>query len=175
MDIDELHAAQRRGAGPPQWPRLPLIEAPAPAASEPASSKQTLGQAGPLDLSPFRWFTGTVHQSLRWGMPVVPGHVRFESRRGRAKPQLTPSDLKEAEAATASFSFLSSCGPHGPRGEGRAGFERRTRRQFPAREPHSRAGSPVTLSSRRPAPGGFRPLFIDGPAKSTVIWRQGAG
>ena len=71
-------------------------------------SKSHSGAAWPLDLSPFRWFTATVDQSLRWGMAVLPRGVKFrKSEKRRAKPQLTPlRRRKEAEAATASFPFF---------------------------------------------------------------------
>src|SRR5215213_7980239 len=107
MVIDELHAAAKAGSGA-------AAMAPSPPGRSAGSrrigarvSKHTLGWAWPLDLSPFRWFTATVDQSLRWGMAVLPRGVKFRKSEKRREAALTPlRRRKEAEAATASFPFF---------------------------------------------------------------------
>ena len=120
MVIDELHAAAKAGSGA-------AAMAPSPPGRSAGSrrigarvSKHTLGWGWPLDLSPFRWFTATVDQSLRWGMAVLPRGVSSESRRDGVRSRNSlHSDVRGGGSRNRLlFLFRVDWGPVARRGEG---------------------------------------------------------
>src|SRR5215203_2592115 len=123
MVIDELHAAAKAGSGAAAMAPSPLVEAPAPAASEPASLNTLWGGRGRLTYPPSDGSRPRLTNPCVGGWQCFHGEQSSESRRNgvRSRNSLHSDVERRRRPQPPPFPFstlisaLCACRKHNPR------------------------------------------------------------